>query len=104
MLRHPVTQGALNKGDVPYWTRQGNTVFGEDGVQQVAALAHPRLDTIANIATDANNRRTQPLPLPDQRLHLLHQQVIPAYANISAGIINEHQMLRQADGYGAPNY
>lgn len=109
MLRAQTTKDALNQGDVPYWTRQGNKIFGEDGVQQVAALAHPRLDTQANIAAGANARRTPahvggPLHAPPTALDLLNLQFIPLLNNISGRILNQHQFLRLGQGHGAPNY
>lgn len=96
MLRAQATKDALHAGDVPYWTRQGNTVFGEDGAQQIAALAHPRLDTQANIAARANALRLRPYLLNMQFMHLLN--------GISGRLITEHQIQRQLAGHGPPNY
>lgn len=44
LLNHQDTITALNRGDIPFWTRSGNNVYGESGVLILQNFNHPRLE------------------------------------------------------------
>jgi hypothetical protein len=98
LLQHQTTKDALNRGDVPFWTRRGNDVYAEDGALLVAAMPHPRLNTTGNIVAGANTRRGNPA----QALADFQAQAAPLLGTPSGRILNDHFAARVVAGHAPP--
>lgn len=103
LLQSPATMTALDRGDVPFWTRRGNDVFAEDGgAALVANFQHPRLETSANIVAGANTRRGAPNAAA--ALAALNAQAIPLFGNSVVTTLARHRALRINAGHRHPPY
>ncbi|MGQ1786253.1 DUF4135 domain-containing protein [Saccharicrinis sp. GN24d3] len=91
MLRANGARTALHRGDVPFWTRQGNDIYGEDGALEVSPSVHPRLNTSGQNEIDANNRRAS--GNRHTAYDELDNDLIPLLGDPTAAIIAAHAAL-----------
>jgi hypothetical protein len=102
MLQANSTRAALHAGDVPFWSRRGEAIHGEDGALIVPHLHHPRIDTVANNAAAANVRRGP--GNVDAAVTDLVTHAVPLFGDPSAVILAELRTLRERAGHGPPDY
>lgn len=102
MLRSQACRQALNVGDVPFWSRRGNSIYGEDGVLVVHRLQHNRLNRSNQNMTDANARRAPGNAIA--ALNDFNAQVVPMIGTPMTNLVNAHLMRRIQQGHVAPNF
>jgi hypothetical protein len=56
MLKDRATREAFDRGDVPFWMREGNDIYSEDGRCIVRDCPHPRLASTEDILAGIQNR------------------------------------------------
>ncbi len=60
LLTHQDTIEAINRGDIPFWTRVGNDIYGEKGELIIQNFDHPRLQDSVVIGQGVTNRVNNP--------------------------------------------
>jgi hypothetical protein len=62
MMTATSTRRAIRRGDIPFFMRQGNSIYGEDGKRIVKKSKHPRLQSEKKIQAGIGARREGPAP------------------------------------------
>lgn len=102
MLRSAACRNAFDVGDVPYWTRRGRSIYGENGVRQVYSLRHSRLNRSNINEANANARRNAGNAANAQ--NDFDTQAVPLFGTPMTDILAAHLTRRQQAGHPGPNY
>ena len=94
LLNADATKAAFNRGDVPYWMREGNDIYDEEGNRLVQGIHWGRVSSTVAIQTGIMNRRD--VTNIAQAVLDLQQQAL-LYINPAPGQIdNAHATARTA--------